>query len=107
MAKLDIKRFLDLPNRLRNVPLTNRHDLFDLIGSMEDFSQMYEENRNRNGENHKPAPYGYLGRIESIITFLWYKYKPEIARPCNPDYEKMAKDVEFILERINNVNLTA
>ena len=96
----DIKRFLGLPERLRKVSTSDRSDLFDLIDQMEDFSQMYEENRNIRGESDKPAPFGYLGRINSIITFLWYKYRPEIAPPCSPDFEMMADDVEFILGRI-------
>ena len=96
----DIKRFLGLPERLRKVSTSDRSDLFDLIDQMEDFSQMYDDNRNRNNEQHKPAPYGYLGRIDSIIGILWNKYRPEISSPANINYEQMAMDIEFILKRI-------
>lgn len=97
----DIERFSNLPDRLRSVSLiSDRSELFDLIGQLEDFREMYEDNRNKKGENHKPAPYGYIGRIESMISILWNKYRPEISSPTNTNYEQMAMDVEFILKRI-------
>ena len=102
MAKPNIERFLGLPERLRDVAsMPDGSDMSGLIDQMEDFNQMYEKNRNMRGESDKPAPFGYLGRINSIITFLWYKYKPEYAPPCNPDFEMMADDVEFIIGKIN------